>query len=195
MTLDQGISFVAFAVVAAVTPGPSNVVIASTGAAFGAWRGLPCVLGVSLGMATLIAAAALGLGEVAAAAPWLPAAIRVAGSVLLLRMAWTIATAPTGPTPEGGRPVGLAGAAALQWANPKGWVVAVAAAAAYADGADRTGAALLLGGLFAAAAFPCGLAWLCLGSSLQGLMRRERPARIVNAVMGLVLAASVLTLF
>ena len=63
MTLDQSIAFLIFALVAAITPGPSNVMITATGAAAGMIRGLPCALGAATGMASLVFCAALGIGQ------------------------------------------------------------------------------------------------------------------------------------
>ena len=41
MSFDQAAAFFLFAVVAVVTPGPSNTMIVATGSAWGLWRGLP----------------------------------------------------------------------------------------------------------------------------------------------------------
>jgi hypothetical protein len=45
MTLEQTMSFLIFSLVAALTPGPSNVMITATGSAAGIARELPCALG------------------------------------------------------------------------------------------------------------------------------------------------------
>ena len=42
-------AFFLFAVVAAISPGPSNLILTSTGAAFGVRRGLPALVGVATG--------------------------------------------------------------------------------------------------------------------------------------------------
>ena len=41
MTTEQAVAFLVFAIVAAVTPGPSNVMLTTAGANAGVWRGLP----------------------------------------------------------------------------------------------------------------------------------------------------------
>ena len=50
MTPEQVVAFLLFAVAAAGTPGPSNLLLTATGAGVGVLRGLPCLLGVALGM-------------------------------------------------------------------------------------------------------------------------------------------------
>lgn len=96
-------------------------------------------------------------------------------------MAWKIGRTPTGATGQS-RPVGFVSAAALQWLNPKSWLVAAAAAATYFDPAAASPALLAL--IFVAVALPCGFAWLAFGA----LMRRLRG---FNVLMALALAASV----
>lgn len=192
MTSEQAIAFLLFALVAAITPGPSNTMIIATGAASGFWRGLPCVLGAALGMASLLFASALGLGQIVTAHPLLLKALNVAGAAFLLWLAWKIANAGAAGG-AGGLPAGFVEAAAFQWMNPKGWLVAVSAAGAYlkAGAASPLAEAVEFGALFFLAAFPSGLVWLGMGALLGRILGDDRRARIFNIAMGLALAASV----
>lgn len=63
MTTEQAIAFFLFAIVAAITPGPSNLILTSTGAAVGVLRGLPCLCGVAIGMGLMMFLVAFGLGS------------------------------------------------------------------------------------------------------------------------------------
>ena len=69
MTPEQAVAFVLFAVVAAGTPGPSNLLLTATGASVGIVRGLPCLLGVGVGMGVMMFVVAFGLGSVVLASP------------------------------------------------------------------------------------------------------------------------------
>ena len=69
MTAGQAITFLVFAVVAAITPGPSNLILTSTGAHVGLLRGLPCLGGVVIGMGLMLFLVVLGLGNVVLARP------------------------------------------------------------------------------------------------------------------------------
>lgn len=193
MAFDAMTAFFVFALVAAVTPGPSNVMVLAAGARAGLVGGLPCLAGVVAGMALLIGATALGLGGVITALPAAMVALRWGGAALLLWLAWQIARAP--PMRDGPRaePVGFWRALAFQWVNPKSWIVAASAAATYgpAAGDAPIARALWMAGLFAVAAAPSCLLWLAFGSALQRALTDPRRARVFNAVMGLLLAASV----
>src|SRR5262245_47621790 len=69
MSLNQAEAFFLFALVAAVTPGPSNTLILAIGSTVGAQRGLPCVLGAATGMSALLFCSTLGLGQLIIAQP------------------------------------------------------------------------------------------------------------------------------
>jgi threonine/homoserine/homoserine lactone efflux protein len=193
VTWDQAISFLLFSAVAAVTPGPSNVMLTATGAAAGVLRGLPCLLGVSAGMGLLLFATAMGLGQVVLAWPGVVRVLNVAGAAFLLWLAWRIATAGRVGHDAAAKPVGFAGAAAFQWINPKSWLVGASAAGTYLHAG--TGSpwmqAAAFAALFMAVALPSGLLWLAFGASVHRLLRGERAARIFNVAMAAALAASV----
>ncbi|MGH7344995.1 MAG: LysE family translocator, partial [Candidatus Rokuibacteriota bacterium] len=111
-----------FAVVAAVTPGPSNIMLTTTGANVGILRGVPCLLGVTTGMGLMMFLVPLGLGPLVLDNAFLVTALHWAGVAVLLWLAWKIASArPTESRPEPS-PVGFVGAAVFQWVNPKAWL-------------------------------------------------------------------------
>jgi threonine/homoserine/homoserine lactone efflux protein len=194
MTAGQVLTFLLFAVVAAITPGPSNLILTSTGAKVGVLRGLPCLGGQVIGMGLMIFLVALGLGNVVLASPLLTLILRWAGIGLLLWLSWKIATAGRSDAPADKRPLGFWGMAAFQWINPKSWLVSVSAVSTYLRPAAGTAfiQALGFGLLFILAALPSCFIWLAFGASLQRFLSTERTARLFNVVMGVLLAAAVL---
>jgi len=93
MKIEQAIAFVLFAIVAAMTPGPSNLLLTSTGATVGVRRGLPCLAGVALGMGTMIFLVGFGLGSIVLENLVILQIIRWSGVAFLLWLSWKIATA------------------------------------------------------------------------------------------------------
>ena len=194
MPPDQILAFFAFAVVAAVTPGPSNVLVMAAGARVGVWRGLYCLAGVVAGMALLMGVAVLGLGSLVEAYPWWTMTLKWCGSAFLLWMAWRIATAPPMRAEADPDPVGFWRALAFQWINPKSWIVGASAAGTFAAGGSASAGerALTLAAVFALAAAPsCGL-WLVFGAAVRRWLVNERGSRAFNVTMGVLLALSVL---
>ena len=77
MTAAHALAFCLFALVAAITPGPSNLILTSTGANVGVLRGLPCLAGVAIGMGLMMFLVAFGLGSLILESP-----------VILLGLKW-----------------------------------------------------------------------------------------------------------
>ena len=193
MTPEQAVAFLLFAVAAAGTPGPSNVLLTATGANVGVLRGLPSLLGVTIGMGVMMFVVAFGLGSVVLANPAVLRALNWIGAAFLLWLAWKIATAGRGDAAAGRKPVGFIGAAAFQWINPKSWLVCASAAGAYlhAQVGSALAQALVFGVLFILASLPCCFVWLAFGATAQRFLRTERARRTFNIAMGVLLAASV----
>jgi threonine/homoserine/homoserine lactone efflux protein len=195
MTAEQAIAFFLFAFVAAITPGPSNLILASTGASVGVLRGLPSLFGVAAGMGLMMFLVTFGLGSLVHDSPILYQALKWGGVAFLLWLAWKIATARHSETDTGEkRPVGFWGAAAFQWVNPKSWLVSASAAGTYLHAATGNVfvQAVSFSVLFILAALPSCFVWLAFGAGVQRLLHGERAARIFNIAMGALLAGSVL---
>jgi threonine/homoserine/homoserine lactone efflux protein len=189
------VAFLLFAVVAAVTPGPSNIMLTAAGAQAGVVGGLPCLVGVATGMGVMMFVVPLGVGSVVLEHPLVLAGLHWGGAIVLLWLAWKIATADTRIDSASPRdPVGFVGAAVFQWLNPKSWLVTASAAGTFlrADAASPTVQAASLAVLFVLAAVPSGFVWLAFGAVVQQALNNPRRLRIFNMAMGVLLAASVI---
>ena len=90
-----------------------------------------------LGFGLMIAVVGLGLDILFQRFPQILPVMRVAGSIYMIWLALKIALAkPVGEVEAGGRPIGFLAAAGFQWVNPKAWVMALSALAAYAGVVD-----------------------------------------------------------
>ena len=194
MPAEQIVAFLMFSVAAAGTPGPSNAILTATGANVGVLRGLPCLLGVVLGMGLMMFAVAFGLGSLIVNHPTVLAVIKWCGAAVLFWLAWKIATAEGPGAGAAGTPVGFWGAAVFQWINPKSWLVCASAAATFLGHgtAGALGQSAAFGLLFVLAALPSCLPWLAFGALLQRVLRSRHAVRVFNGAMGALLAASVL---
>ena len=187
-------AFVVFAVVAAVTPGPSNIMLTAAGARGGVAGGLPCLFGVTTGMGLMMFVVPLGLGSLVLERPFVLRALHWGGAAFLLWLSWKIATSGSRVEASPDRdPVGYLGAAIFQWVNPKSWLVTASAAGTFlrADTTSPITQAACLGGLFVLAALPSGFVWLAFGAAVQRVLRSPRRVRIFNIAMGTLLALSI----
>ena len=181
-----------FVVVTLFTPGPNNAMLMTSGLNFGFRRGLPHLWGVALGFAVMVLAVGVGLGAVFQAYPAVYTVVKYVGALYLLYLAWHIATA--GAVEESGdargRPIRFLEAAAFQWLNPKGWVMAVGAVSAYAAVAQFPFNVLLIAFLFGSLGILSSATWLGFGTGLKGLLTSPRAVHAVNITMALLLVAS-----
>jgi threonine/homoserine/homoserine lactone efflux protein len=193
MSTEQTAAFVLFAVVAAVTPGPSNVMLTAAGANGGVVRGLPCLVGVTAGMGLMMFVVPLGLGSLILKNPLVLRALNWAGAAFLLWLSWKIATSRRMDSLPASRPVGFIGAAVFQWVNPKSWLVTASAAGAFlhAGAGSPVLQSAFLGGLFFLVALPSCFVWLAFGATAQRLLQTPRRLRAFNITMGTVLALSI----
>jgi threonine/homoserine/homoserine lactone efflux protein len=189
------VAFVVFAVAALFTPGPNNIMLMTSGLNFGFVRTLPHALGVALGFGFLVLVIGFGLGAVFSAYPVIYTVLKFAGAAYLLYLAWRIANA--GPVAGGvrGRPMTFLEGAAFQWVNPKGWVIAVGAVAAYAAIARFPLNVVMIAGLFTFIGTLSSWTWLLFGTGLRPIVTDPAKVRVFNIVMALALAASLIPVF
>ncbi|MER8713762.1 LysE family transporter [Mesorhizobium sp. M1295] len=183
---------VLFALVSTSTPGMATTLSTASGAQFGFRRSIPLMAG-----ATVAAAGAAGLAGLLAAAPSLQLAMKIAGTLYLVWLALKIGrSGPPNLDVTMAKPNSFLGGAGLQWMNPKGWAMGLGAAASFAALASGPlQLALLLGTVFGLAAALSLAAWCVAGTLLARLLRTERQWRILNAVLGLLLAASIIPMW
>jgi len=172
------------------SPGPVTVSLTAAGAAFGVRRCAGYLAGVVLGTSAVLAAVATGLTALLLSVPGVRPALLAISAGYLLRLAWHLATAPPATGERPARPPSLAGGLLLGVANPKGWlaIAAVFAGARLASGAvlDATAKAAVLEVMILAIC----TGWLLAGAPLATLLRRPRPARIVNVTLAVTLVAA-----
>jgi threonine/homoserine/homoserine lactone efflux protein len=193
MTTDQAIAFFLFAVVAAATPGPSNIILTAVGANAGILKGLPSLLGVTVGMGLMMFLVPLGLGSLVLQIPLVLTVLHWGGAAFLLWLSWKIATSSRIESLPEKAPVGFVGAAAFQWVNPKSWLVTVSAAGTFlnAEGTSFLMQAVFLSGLFVFAALPSCFLWLAFGATIQRILYNERRLKVFNVTIGALLALSI----
>jgi threonine/homoserine/homoserine lactone efflux protein len=182
-----------FCFVSAITPGPNNLMLLTSGVNFGFRRTIPHMLGVGLGFALMVGLVGIGLDALFTRFPGLLPAMRYAGAAYMLWLAVKLALAgPIGETEYSGNPLSFFGAAAFQWINPKAWVIAVSALTAYAVSEDYTRSVFIVALVFGLVTMPCIAAWVLFGTAMRRILRNPRFVRPFNIAMALLLVASII---
>ena len=171
----------AFTFVMAITPGPNNFMLLSSGARFGMRRTIAHLLGVTGGFLGIVLIAYAGVGTLIEAYPIFKSALTVA---CVLYLAWLgyqllregfareVAAGAGAAEPLMSRPLTWLQAALFQLVNPKGWGAAVAAVGIVARNAlPPASSLLLLLGVTAAVIPPCTVVWALFGAGLRPFLR------------------------
>lgn len=190
-------SFLSYALIAAVTPGPNNILALSSAAAHGLRRSVPLLAGMSAGFLAvmlLCGGAALALAR---ALPGLAAWMIWPGAVYILWLAWRMVAGGVGENGDGnseGQPLGFWSGLTLQFVNVKvllcGFTALTTFVLPHAPNVPHVlGCALL----FAALGVACNLLWAAAGGLLRDVFRRY--GRALNFLLAGLLAGSVVRMF
>lgn len=192
--MDLIFSVFLFAISAAITPGPNNIMLMASGLNFGIRKSLPHLLGIVIGFPVMVILIGLGFKVVFAKFPLLHEIIKIAGLTYLIYLAWRVATSSR-QSLEGAKatPLRFWQAALFQWINPKAWVMATGAIAAYTSlSSDFFSQVLIIALTFMVVALPCSGSWLVFGFSLKRLLQKSVYRQVFNITMALLLVASIL---
>ncbi|WP_027859388.1 LysE family translocator [Marinobacterium jannaschii] len=187
MDLQLLASVAVFAIATTGTPGPNNMMLTASGANFGYWRTLPHLIGITLGVATLIITVAAGLGILFQQFPLVQQLLKVVASGYLLWLSWKIATARSArfDSNSESRPMSLFAAAMFQFVNPKAWMMAITAVGSFTlSGGDYWHSVIWVAVMFMLCGFPCTSLWAAFGTLVGRLLSSPRAWRWFNGVMG-----------
>lgn len=168
-----------FALAMCLTPGPNVVMLTATAVNFGFRRAIPPALGVTFGFGLTVVAAGAGLLGLFEAEPRLHTALKYAGGAYLLYLAWRIAQADPGRSGSlRAKPISFVGAVLFTWVNPKGWVTAVGALAAFTTaGGDRLPQIAVIAAVLTGACLLSAMLWAAFGAAVAGFLGNRAPAR------------------
>lgn len=190
--------FLMFAVVASITPGPTNVIVLSHSARRGVTATLPIILGGCGGAALLVLTVGIGVGDALSTHPLLQRVMAWTGVLWLSWLAWQIWRSPAvGIEADNDgdarrrKQLGLIGAASLQVVNPKTWMMALAVVSVFAGhDAEQSHQVMLLSLIFFIVSLPCMGAWAILGAGAARIIRSPAHMKRFERLMALVLLAS-----
>jgi threonine/homoserine/homoserine lactone efflux protein len=186
-------AFVLAGLALAGSPGPANLSLAATGAAFGARRGVGYLAGLTVGMIGVMAVTASGLVGLLLALPGAMPVVTVLAGLYFAYLAFRIATAPPLSADAGDRrePSFVAGLL-LSFVNPKGYAAMAALFSGFVlvqgslplDAAAKIAVLLIV-------IIAVEVVWLLGGAALTRFFREPRANRVINVSFAVLLLASV----
>ena len=184
------IALVVFLFPLAYSPGPGNIFFAANAARFGFAATVPANFGYHV--ATWIMTAAIGFGFHAAFAnhPEAFVALKVAGSVYVLWIAWKLFSAGTMRETHDAKPASFTDGVVLLVLNPKAFVIIALMFTQFLEtsGISATASVIWITTVFTLNNLLAFSVWGLVGDRLGSLFRTPESARLMNRVFGAMLA-------
>ncbi len=195
-TLTMLFSIGTFAITSAITPGPNNIMLLSSGLTFGFKRTIPHIGGIIVGFPFMLLLIGLGMGIIFEKYPIVLSVLKIVGILYLVWMAYKIATNTSTydvKEEEDSKPFTFLQAAIFQWVNPKAWIMGVTAISIFITAKeDNYGQILILVFIFLLSAIVSCNTWALGGVVLKKFIKEEKSIRVFNIFMAVLLVASVL---
>ena len=196
MSLELIIAVSLFTFVAAVTPGPNNIMIMASGMNYGVRASMPHYCGICFGFPVMLASVGLGLQTIFLRLPILHDIIKFLGIVYLVYLAWKIAQfKPANDTKNGNtqaQPLTFMASVLFQWVNPKAWFMATGGISTFTIISDSfTSQVLTIVLISFVISFPTAGFWLFAGRMSQRLLTEPGHQQLFNRVMAALLLLSV----
>jgi threonine/homoserine/homoserine lactone efflux protein len=177
-----------------ITPGPNNILVASSGVNFGFRATIPHILGITIGYPLMLFIVGIGLAKVFIAVPPVHTILKVISIAYLLYLAYRI-TKASSPDEARSRPKPLTflQAAAFQWVNGKAWVIALGAVTTYTM-VDQTLPLQIVALTAISVVITLGSVscWTFFGAFMRQYLQTARRRRWFNYGMAALLVLSIL---
>ncbi len=201
MEMGLFLSLLGFLWVAAITPGPNNMLLTASGANFGFVRSFPLMLGIMLGMQVMLLMVAFGIGSLILVYPALHLLLKIAGSLYLLWLSWKIGSAPyevldTDNTAVPAKAMPFWQGGLLQLINPKAWLMSLGAVASFSlAGINYQSSVLAISFAMFLVNIVAGVIWLGFGTFISRWLKSRQSWTIFNICMGLLTASCVILIW
>lgn len=185
-----------FAFVMAITPGPNNFLLASSGAQFGVKRSIRHLLGIRLGIMVLIVLCASGVGAAMAQHPGLYQALRYLGFGYMLWLAGKLVlTHPADTAASAVGPLSLKQATLFQLGNIKAWMACLALVSSYSLPELYWLSVLMILLVFTAFGLIANSLWTYVGYGMRSLLDSPKKQQGFNVMLALLTVGSLVPAF
>ncbi|MBJ7554986.1 LysE family translocator [Marinomonas spartinae] len=184
-----------FSFVAAVTPGPNNFLLASSGSQFGFRRTLGHVAGIRLGIIGLLLLSAIGIGALIERYPILHDGLKYIGivymSYLALKLVFKNSVLQQGNAHQ---PIHWRQAALFQMVNVKAWAASLSLVAIYSLVSDYWLSVLWIIMAFTGCGLIANFCWVGMGKAANRLFNTPSKIRLFNYGLSFLTIATIVPL-
>jgi threonine/homoserine/homoserine lactone efflux protein len=186
------VSVAIFSFVTAVSPGPNNTFLLSSGANFGLRKSLPYLSGIMVGLIGMMTAMATGLGIIFTTLPLLYQILKWVGFAYIVWLAYLIIRSTSKSETGQAQYIGFWKATTFQFVNPKAWVVIGSFMATMVPVGSGFLASAFVCLVFLVFTYPGALLWAVAGQVLKDWLSKPSRRKIFNIASAILLVLSML---
>lgn len=181
------VSVAVFSFVTAVSPGPNNTFLLSSGANFGLKKSVPYLNGIMAGLIGMMVALAAGLGVIFTTLPLVYQVLKWVGFGYIVWLAFLIVKSTSKSDTGEAQYIGFWKATTFQFVNPKAWVVIGSFMATMVPVGSGLAATAFICLVFLVFTYPGALLWAVAGQVLKDWLSNPMRRRVFNIVSAILL--------
>ena len=186
------VSVAVFSFLTAVSPGPNNTFLLSSGANFGLRKSLPYLSGIMVGLIGMMTAMATGLGIIFTTLPLLYQILKWVGFAYIVWLAYLIIRSTSKSETGQAQYIGFWKATTFQFVNPKAWVVIGSFMATMVPVGSGFLASAFVCLVFLVFTYPGALLWAVAGQVLKDWLSKPTRRKVFNIASAILLVLSML---
>ena len=181
-----------FAMIAAITPGPNNIILSTNAVNYGFKKTVPLMLGVLFGFLSVLTLCLLGIGEVYESFPAIAIVIKTIATCFLIYLSLKIFSSKSLSNEKNNKKFSFKDIYFFQIINPKVLSVAMSSSAIFIQNKYSYQIEFILIFIcFVISTTTSAIAWAAIGHSFRKYLNDKKKIIIFNRVMAILLLLSI----
>ncbi len=182
-----------FAMVAALTPGPNNIILSANAVNYGFKKTIPLILGVFFGFLSVLSLCLLGVGELYESVPTAEIIIKFIATIFLLYLSYKIFISSEFSDQKNSKKFSFKDIFFFQIINPKVIAVSTSSSAVFIQNKFSFQIEFFLILIcFVISTASSAVVWALIGHSIRKYLNKKKEIKIFNRIMGSLLFLSII---
>ncbi|MDB2564610.1 LysE family translocator [Alphaproteobacteria bacterium] len=181
-----------FAMTAAITPGPNNIILSTNAVNYGFKETIPLMMGVFFGFLSVLTLCLLGIGELYKSFPAIAMIVKIVATCFLVYLSFRIFTSSSFSNEKNSKKFSFKDIYFFQIINPKAVTVSMSSSAIFIQNKFSYQIEFILIFLcFVISTSTSAIAWAAIGHSFRKYLNDKKKIVIFNRIMAVLLLMSI----
>ena len=181
-----------FAMTAAITPGPNNIILSTNAVNYGFKETIPLMMGVFFGFLSVLTLCLLGIGELYKSFPAVAIIVKIVATCFLVYLSFRIFTSSSFSDEKNSKKFSFKDIYFFQIINPKAVTVSMSSSAIFIQNKFSYQIEFILIFLcFVISTSTSAIAWAAIGHSFRKYLNDKKKIVIFNRIMAVLLLMSI----